>query len=207
MATAKSIGADEVGSGDTFCGLVVSAACVTREQEDALRAHRVRDSKRISDSMIGQYVALMTEIGVRHSTVVLNPQQFNKLLAEGLDHVQVQNAMYERAITSLVQKVGHPEKVYVDQYPGARINIDHDTLELLPGAGDKYLSVAAASIMARSAYLGMRRSLEKELGMQIPLGSSNVEEALRHLINREVDISKYAKLYPNNVRELLRESH
>ncbi len=205
MGGSKVIGADEVGSGDTFCGLVVSAACVTDEQEEYLRSHRVRDSKRISDSMIGQYVALITEAGVRHSTIVVSPLQLNRLLAEGLPHVEIQNMMYERAIGSLIQKVGKPDKVYVDQYPGARISIDHQSLELVPGAGEKYLCVAAASIMARSAYLGMRRCLERELGMPIPLGSSKVEELLRHMIHNEVDITKYAKLYPNNVRDLLRE--
>lgn len=199
------IGADEVGSGDTFCGLVVSAVCLTEDQKNALSSKRVRDSKKISDGMIGQYVGLMTEAGIRHSTVALDPDRFNNLLSDSMDHVDIQNCMYARAIGNLLQKVGHPDRVLVDQYPGASIQVDHQKIDMVPKADEKFVSVAAASIMARSAYLGMRRALGKELGMEIPLGSSNVREALRSLISREVDISRYAKMYPNNVKAILRE--
>jgi len=199
------IGADEVGSGDIFCGLVVSAVSITEEQERVLRSRRVRDSKKISNSMIGQYVALMTEVGVRHSTVALDPKTFNALLSERGDHVQIQNELYNRAIRNLITKVGTPDRILVDQFPGARIRVDHQEIELLPRADEKYIPVAAASIMARSAYLGMRKALGRQLGMRIPLGTSAAKEALRALITRDVDISRYAKTYPNNVRALLQE--
>jgi ribonuclease HIII len=200
------IGADEVGSGDTFCGLVVSAVCLSDEQVEALRSANIRDSKRISDSMIGQYVGLMADAGVRHSTVCLEPFRFNGLLNRKTDHVTIQNSMFARAIGNLIQKVGPPDMILVDQFPGANIAVDHQEIRMTPRADENYVPVAAASIMARSAYLGMRRSLGRELGMQIPLGSSNVREALRTLIRMEVDISRYAKMYPNNVQAILREA-
>jgi ribonuclease HIII len=200
------IGADEVGSGDTFCGLVVSAVCLSDEQIDLLRSAKIRDSKRISDSMIGQYVGLMAGAGVRHSTVCIEPVRFNGLLTPKTDHVTIQNSMFARAIGNLIQKVGPPDRILVDQYPGANIAVDHQEIRMIPRADENYVSVAAASIMARSAYLGMRRSLGRELGMQIPLGSSNVREALKTLIRMEVDISRYAKMYPNNVQAILREA-
>jgi ribonuclease HIII len=200
------IGADEVGSGDTFCGLVVSAVCLSDEQVEALRSAKIRDSKRISDSMIGQYVGLMADAGVRHSTVCLEPFRFNGLLNRKTDHVTIQNSMFARAIGNLIQKVGPPDMILVDQFPGANIAVDHQEIRMTPRADENYVPVAAASIMARSAYLGMRRSLGRELGMQIPLGSSNVREALRTLIRMEVDISRYAKMYPNNVQAILREA-
>ncbi len=201
-----TIGADEVGSGDTFCGLVVSAVCLTEEQIAILKSRNLRDSKRVSDNMIGQYVGLLTQMGIRHSTVALDPVRFNGLLSEYAGHVEIQNLMFARAIGNLIQKVGPPDKVLVDQYPGANIVVDHQEIQMVPRADENYVSVAAASIMARSAYLGMRKSLGRELGMQIPLGSSNVREALRQLISMEVDISRYAKLYPNNVKAVLREA-
>ena len=200
------IGADEVGSGDTFCGLVVSAVCLDEHQRAILKERNVRDSKRVSDSMIGQYVGLMTELGVRHSTMALDPDKLNGLLTDDTDHVGVQNLLFHRAISSLIQKVGTPDKIFVDQYPGADIAVDHLDIEMVPRADENHISVAAASIMARSTYLGMRKSLGKELGMQIPLGSSNVREVLKQLINMEVDISRYAKMYPNNVKAVLRET-
>ncbi len=200
------IGADEVGSGDTFCGLVVSAVCLSDEQVEVLRSSNIRDSKRTSDSMIGQYVGLMADAGVRHSTVCLEPSRFNGLLTRKTDHVTIQNSMFARAIGNLIQKVGPPDMILVDQFPGANIAVDHQEIQMIPRADENFVPVAAASIMARSAYLGMRRSLGRELGMQIPLGSSNVREALRTLIRMEVDISRYAKMYPNNVQAILREA-
>ncbi len=199
-----TIGADEVGSGDTFCGLVVSAVCLNEEQEAILKAQGVRDSKRIGNTMIGAHVSLMASMGIKHSTLVLDPHRFNQLLTSQIDHVDVQNDLFSKAIANLIGKVGRPERVYVDQYPGAKITVDHLPIELSPRAEEKYVSVAAASIMARSAYLGMRRMLAKELGMEIPLGSSNVREALMSLITKQVDISRYAKMYPSNVKEILR---
>ena len=200
------IGADEVGSGDTFCGLVVSAVCLSDEQIELLRSRNIRDSKRISDSMIGQYVGLMAQLGVRHSTVCLGPERFNSLLTRETDHVRIQNSMFTRAIGNLIHKVGSPDTILVDQYPGAHIVVDHQEIRMTPRADENYVPVAAASIMARSAYLGMRRSLGRELGIQIPLGSSNVREALEQLIRMEVDISRYAKMYPANVQTILREA-
>jgi ribonuclease HIII len=200
------IGADEVGVGDTFCGLVVSAASLTEEQGDRLQSSRVRDSKRISDSMIGQYVGILTEAGVRHSTVALDPDRLNSMMSDQMNHVEIQNWMFDRAIGKLIQKVGPPDRVVVDQFPGAKITLDHQPIEMIPRADEKYACVAAASIMARSAYLGMRKSLVRELGMEIPLGNSNAREALRALIRKEVDLSRYAKMYPNNVKAALREA-
>lgn len=200
------IGADEVGSGDTFCGLVVSAVCLDEHQMDALREKNIRDCKKISDSMIGQYVGWMTELGVRHSTMALDPDKLNGLLSDEMDHVEVQNILYYKALSSLVQKVGIPDEVFIDQFPGANISVDHLDIKMIPRADENQIPVAAASIMARSTYLGMRKSLGKELGMQIPLGSSNVRGVLKQLINMEVDISRYAKMYPNNVKAVLRES-
>ena len=199
------IGADEVGSGDTFCGLVVSAACVDEEQGEILKAFRVRDCKKISDSRIGQYVGLIRKAGVRHSTIAITPDAFNELSSQ-MSHVQIQNMLYQKAISNLLGKVGRPDKIIVDRYPGAKIAVDHIDLVMVPKAEERYVAVAAASILARSAYLGMKRSLERELGMRIPLGSRNVREALRDLLKKEVDVSRYAKLYPNNVREVLRET-
>ncbi len=204
--TMQTIGADEVGSGDTFCGLVVSAVCVNDDQAVILKRKRVRDCKRISDNRIGQYVGLMAALGIRHSTVALDPDRFNGLLDADVGHVDIQNLLFSRAIGNLIQKVGPPDRILVDRYPGANIVVDHQEIEMMPRADEIHVPVAAASIMARSAYLGMRRSLGRELGMQIPLGSSNVREALKQLINMEVDISRYAKLYPNNVRSILKET-
>jgi ribonuclease HIII len=200
------IGADEVGSGDTFCGLVVSAVCLDDHQMGILKEKNIRDCKKISDSMIGQYVGWMTELGVRHSTMALDPDRLNGLLTDKVDHVKIQNLLYHKAITSLIQKVGNPDKIFIDQFPGANITVDHLDISMVPRADENQISVAAASIMARSTYLGMRKSLGKELGMEIPLGSSNVRGVLKQLINMEVDISRYAKMYPNNVKAVLREN-
>lgn len=201
-----TIGADEVGSGDTFCGLVVSALCITDSQQKTLNEMRVRDCKRISDSRIGEYVGLISEAGGRHSTIAVHPDEINSLNSAGVDHVRIQNIAYSRAIGNLIRKVGVPDRIVVDQYPGAEIKVDHQIVEMVPRADEQFTSVAGASIMARSAYLGMRRSLERELGMEIPLGSSNTKQALRTLLNMEIDISRYAKLYPTNVQAVLRES-
>jgi ribonuclease HIII len=156
--------------------------------------------------MIGQYVGWMTELGVRHSTMALDPDRLNGLLSDNTDHVEIQNLLYNRAITSLIQKVGKPDKIFIDQFPGANITVDHLDIDMVPRADENQISVAAASIMARSTYLGMRKSLGRELGIEIPLGSSNVRGVLKQLINMEVDISRYAKMYPNNVKAVLRET-
>lgn len=199
------IGADEVGSGDTFCGVVVSAICINDHQRDLLKKKRIRDCKRISDNRIGEYVALLSQVGARHSTIAITPDEINDLTSRLGSHVDIQNTIYSKAIANLIEKVGNPDRIIIDRYPGADIKVDHQDVDMIPRADEEFLSVAAASIMARSAYLGMKKSLQRELGMEIPLGSSNTKQVLRTLINRRIDISRYAKLYPNNVQAVLRE--
>ena len=49
LYTATTIGSDEVGTGDYFGPIIVTAAYVTKENIDFLESLKIRDSKKIND--------------------------------------------------------------------------------------------------------------------------------------------------------------
>jgi ribonuclease HIII len=201
------IGTDEAGKGDYFGYLVVAAVYVEPEQEDALRAIGVRDSKRVSDGA-ARRAAKAIRAQVPCDVVRISPRRYNELYAKLRNLNRLLAWGHARAIENLLER--EPATVVIsDQFgdeqwlrqalmrKGRQV-----TLVQMPRA-EQDLAVAAASILARAEFLQTLETLSERVGLKLPKGSTHVIETARELWQRGGDelLGEVAKLHFRVTRE------
>lgn len=189
ITTYPQIGSDETGFGDFFGPLIVVSALVRAEDVTKLKNHRITDSKKLSDSYIlsiGPF--LINEF--KHVKNVVSNEKFNELTREGYNmnkmkamlHVNVLSILSRRENVSLLLLDRFVSEdtfaSYVNGLP--KIAITHVASGELNA-----LSIALASVIARYYFLTEIQKLNKQFGMEIPLGASEkVDDFARAFLER-----------------------
>jgi ribonuclease HIII len=195
------IGTDEAGKGDYFGHLVVAAVHVEPGQEESLRALGVRDSKRMADSVARR---LAGEIKARAASDVvrISPRRYNELYAKlrNLNHLLAW--AHARAIENLLARAPAP-LVISDQFGDeqwlrqALMRRGRHVLLVQTPRAEQDLAVAAASVLARAAFLEGLEALSARVGLTLPKGATHVTGAARQIWLRggEELLGEVAKLH------------
>lgn len=207
--TGRVIGVDESGKGDFFGPLVIAGCLLTDESRDRLTALGVRDGKLIANLKLRTIAAQITAT-IPQVVVVLWPEEYNrrykqianlnKLLATGHADCIEQLLARHKADRAISDKFGKPELVEGELH---RRGIDIPLEQIV--RGEQFLSVAAASILARAAFLDAMDELSEKWQMEIPRGAApQVDSAGRRLV-REHGIEvlpKVAKIHFKNFKRV-----
>jgi ribonuclease HIII len=198
------IGTDEVGKGDYFGPLVVAGVLVDAKAEEALTVLGARDSKKLSAKRIMELApAIMKGLGrVRYEVLRLDPPRYNGLYAEMENLNRMLSWAHARVIENLLARSPECRLAVVDQFSeralgealmekGRGIKVVQST------GGERDIAVAAASILARDAFVRKLDDLGTEFGMVFPKGSSAVEDAVREFVKEHgaKALAKVAKLH------------
>jgi ribonuclease HIII len=204
-----SVGSDEAGKGDFLGPLVVAAAFVKPGQEALLVEFGVRDSKAMGDREAAS-VAVLVKQTVPWAVVSIPPPRYNELHREmGSNLNRLLAWAHARALEDVLLKpeAAGAAAVVVDQFakgpvlpkallPRARAL----PLEMRPRAED-HPAVAAASVLARDAFLEGLRRLGAEIGVPLAKGSGTpADQAARRVMakgGREL-LAKVAKMHFKN---------
>jgi ribonuclease HIII len=178
---ADRIGTDESGKGDYFGPLTVAAVYVRSGDARRLRKLGVRDSKRLKDHTVLDLEDRIKD-GFSHDVVKINPGRYNELHAK-LGNLNVLLAWaHARAIENLLQRV-KCRLVVSDQFGDERylrqsLMDEGRRVELVqkPKA-ESDAAVAAASVLARAAYLRALSGMRRRYGVVFPKGATHVVEA------------------------------
>ena len=169
------IGTDEAGKGDYFGPLVITGVAIKRKDLEILQTLGVDDSKAIADGRVQEMVLGITALCEVETIIIsaakynqLHPQMrsVNRMLAWG--HGKAIEALLERTDASwvLIDRFAQMPQIRRGFGPlGLAANID-----AWPKA-EEDPAVAAASIIARAAYLRSLASLSKRYGLQIKSGA------------------------------------
>jgi ribonuclease HIII len=196
------VGTDESGKGDYFGPLVVAAVHVPKGQGAVLAEIGARDCKLVADGEARRLAATI-RAGYEHEVVVIGPPRYNELY-EGFRNV---NRMLGWATATAIAGVlsRRPcRRVLSDQFGDER----HIAGELRKKGIEVELAqrpraesnpaVAAASLLARDAFLRELARLSEEIGSPLPKGAGPpVDDAARRLYReggREA-LAKVAKLH------------
>lgn len=178
----STIGSDEVGTGDYFGPIIVTASFVDIKKKSFLYELGVRDSKKITDEkIIAIAPTLIKEFP--HVTYILTPSDYNRLGITNMNKVKA--ILHNKVLYALKEKNYNYDKIVVDQFcypvkyyehikatPNKVTNITFTT-----HAEDKCLSVAVSSIISRYIFIKEMEKLTKEMDMNIPKGAgANVDE-------------------------------
>ncbi len=194
------IGTDESGKGDYFGPLVVAGIYLPPDQDKVLRELGVRDSKRCSDRKAIELASLIKK-GYLHAIVVIGPSRYNELYERlrnlnrilAWAHARVIENILAQVPCSLVITDQFGDEFYVRQ---ALMKLGKKVELLQRVRAEEDLAVAAASLLARAEFLKRLEALGKEVGLELPKGSSPlVEKAGVDLVQRfgESILDKVAK--------------
>ena len=178
----STIGSDEVGTGDYFGPIIVTASFVDIKKKSFLYELGVRDSKKITDEKIISIAPTLIK-EFPHVTYILTPSDYNRLGITNMNKVKA--ILHNKVLYALKEKNYNYDKIVVDQFcypvkyyehikatPNKVTNITFTT-----HAEDKCLSVAVSSIISRYIFIKEMEKLTKEMNMNIPKGAgTNVDE-------------------------------
>lgn len=198
------IGSDEVGNGSYFGG-IVTASVFVRDQADVdfLLELGVRDSKKISDKKI-RAMAPQIKDRLEYAVSEAIPAQYNQAIASGLHIKEIMAILHNDAISKV--SATNPDFVLIDEFASGSKYSDYlkasnktiaysDRLRFEKKAESKYLAVAAASILARDAFLTQIDTMSDFLHMPIKQGvTAKVKEQIAQLMRMEIDLTQYAKV-------------
>jgi ribonuclease HIII len=211
------MGIDESGKGDFFGPLVVAAAYCDESLAKEFDEAGVRDSKRVSSDkkILALDQIIRTRLRGRFALVPIGPAAYNRLY-ESMGNVNRLLAWgHARAIENLLERVPDCPRAVADQFgPKHRIeralmkNGKAILLEQRPRA-ESDPAVAAASILARAAFVNALRKMGEDLGVEIPKGASARvrETAVRLVRERGPDIlGKFTKMHFRTSGQVLAEA-
>jgi ribonuclease HIII len=184
-------GVDESGKGDFFGPLAVAGVYVDRGIARKLLDAGVQDSKRIgSDARIRSLAQTIrkTANGLV-DTVLIGPQRYNELYEKFGNLNKLLGWGHARVIENLLEKKPDCPRSLSDQFADARV-VEQSLLrhgrkiEIRQRTkAESDVAVAAASILAREAFINWLERRGKELGFRLERGgSANVKEIAKKLV-------------------------
>lgn len=201
-----TIGSDEVGTGDFFGPIVVTASYVSRESASKLYELGVRDSKKITDDKIKQIGPTLIK-EYPHVTYILNNLTYNNWGITNMNKVKA--ILHNRVLTELLKKDNFNYKyIVVDQFCFPTLYFKHienskektKNITFTTHAEDKCLSVAVSSIISRYIFLNEMEKLSKSLGIDIPKGAGNTVDEIGAQIVKKYGFNKLNEISKLNFK-------
>ena len=208
-----TIGSDEVGTGDYFGPVVVTASYVDKEHMSLMYELGVKDSKKLTDQKILEIGPTLIK-KIPHSTFILDNKTYNQ---RPTNMNQIKAVLHNKVLCEMVKKGYDYKYVVVDQfcYPrnyfqyiyGAKEKFTKITFTTK--AEDKCLSVAASSIICRYIFLREMQKIEEKYNIFLKKGAGlDVDKQGAMLVQRygEGILSEIAKLNFKNtdkIKEIL----
>jgi len=174
------IGVDESGKGDYFGPLVIAGVYVDAEVARSLRDSGAVDSKRISsDTKISQISAAIRGIpGLRWEVVLISPGKYNELYTKFRNLNRLLAWGHSKVIESLLEKVPSCPRAISDQFADPSVlqralQTRGQNIELIQRTkAENDPAVAAASILARDAFVKWLDAKSASLGINLLKGVS-----------------------------------
>jgi ribonuclease HIII len=184
-------GVDESGKGDFFGPLVIAGVYVDHGIARKLLDAGVQDSKRIgSDARIRALAETIRKSAAGLTeTVLIGPQRYNELYEKFGNLNKLLGWGHARVIENLLGRKPDCPRALSDQFADARVVeqslLRHgrkiDIQQRTQAESD--IAVAAASILAREAFINWLERRGKELGLRLERGvSANVKETAKKLV-------------------------
>ena len=208
-----AIGSDEVGTGDVFGPIVVCSLYASSSDIAFLESLNVRDSKNMSDKTI---ISIAPKIAKKliHSLLILTPQKYNKLVTQGYNLNKIKALLHNQAIVKTTSKLSEPVPVIVDQFCTPQLYFNYVKEETLiyrdidfhVRAEAIHLSVAAASIIARYAFLVKMSEYSQKIGIPLLKGASKDVDEQAKIIYETKGKSKLELVAKMNYKNITKQN-
>lgn len=209
-----SVGSDEVGTGDYYGPIVVTASFVSKDNIPFLTELGVRDSKKLSDEQILKIVPKIIK-KIPYKTIMLSNKEYNDNYGKDMNMNKIKAVLHNKVLTEMVKDNDY-DYIVVDQFETEKSYYNHlsDVPNPLKGitfitkAEDKCLSVAVSSLISRYIFIKEMDKLGDKYGIFLPKGANYyVEDVGIKLVNKygEKILHDIAKLNFSNTDRILKE--
>ena len=210
----SAVGSDEVGTGDYFGPIVVSATFVSKEDIPFLEKLGVGDSKKIDDSKI---LKIAPEIAkkIKYKSVILSNREYNENYTKDINMNKIKAILHNRVLYQLVNEV-RPKYDYiiVDDFATEARYYDYikdqkviqRDITFMTKAEDKNMAVACGSIISRYIFLKEFDKLCDSIHIPLPKGAGkDVDSIGEEVVEKygEEKLKDIAKLNFKNTERIL----
>ena len=210
-----SVGSDEVGTGDYFGPIVVTASFVKKDDIDFLKGLGCTDSKKITDEKIKKIAPEITK-RIKYKSIILSNEEYNQKYSKENNMNKIKAIMHNKALSLILDEVDEKlDYVIIDEF--AKENRYYSYLSEIPNvvknitfvtkAESKNLAVAASSIISRYIFLNEFNKMCDTYHLPLPKGSGagvdSIGEELVEKYGKEV-LDKTAKKNFSNTSRILK---
>ena len=210
----SSVGSDEVGTGDYYGPIVVTASYVNKDDIPFLTELGIKDSKKLSDEQILKIVPKIIK-RIKYKTIMLSNKEYNKNYGKDMNMNKIKAVLHNKVLTEMV-KDNEYDYIVVDQFEPESSYYKHLSevpsplkgITFITKAEDKCLSVACSSLISRYIFVKEIDKLGDKYGIFLPKGANYyVEDVGIKLVEKYgVNVLKeVAKLNFSNTDRILKE--
>ncbi len=203
--TCSSIGSDEVGTGDYFGPIVVTASYVNKKDIPYLKELKVADSKKLTDDQIRKIAPKIIK-KIKYKSLILKNTEYNERHSKDTNMNKIKAIMHNNALSSLKNEINDEiDYIIIDEFTKEKRYYEYikELPNILKGitfmtkAEDKNLAVACSSIISRYIFLEEFDKICDKYHLPIPKGAgTKVDEIGQELVE------KYGKEVLTNVAKL-----
>ena len=211
----SSIGSDEVGTGDYFGPIVVTASFVKNEDISYLEELGIKDSKKLTDEKILD-IAPKVAKKISYKSLILSNQEYNEKHGSNNNMNKIKAIMHNKVLYQMVQETKEKyDYIIVDEFARENRYYDYikDMKEIQRGitfmtkAEDKNLAVACSSVISRYIFLKEFDKLSDSLHIPLPKGAGpNVDVIGEEIVDKygQDKLKEVAKLNFANTERILK---
>ena len=211
----SSVGSDEVGTGDYFGPIVVTAAYVKKEDIEKLEKLGVGDSKKITDDKIKKITPELIKI-VKYRSMILTNKEYNEKYTKDFNMNKIKAILHNKVLYQLItEEKPSIDYIIVDEF--ARENRYYGYLKGVPNiqrnitfmtkAEDKNLAVASASIISRYIFLKEFDKLSDSIHIPLPKGAGRDVDTIGEEIVEKYGEEKLKEIAKYNFKNTDRILH
>ncbi len=211
----NSVGSDEVGTGDYFGPIVVTASYVTKEDISFLEELGVKDSKKLTDEKILEIAPKIAK-QIKYKTLILSNKEYNEHHNQEHNMNKIKAIMHNKVLYQLItEEKPKYDYIIVDEfakenryysYIPQNTNIQRG-ITFMTKAEDKNLAVACSSIISRYIFLKEFDKLSDNLHIPLVKGAGvNVDKIGQEVVDKygKEKLEEIAKLNFKNTERILK---
>lgn len=172
------IGIDEAGKGDFFGPLCIAGVYADAQSIEKLVSFGVVDSKKLNDIKI-EKIAKEIRKHLIYTVVQLFPEKYNELYPK-FGNLNSMLAWGHASCIETLMRQTKCETVIIDQFASSHVvenalkrkNLNPHLTQRHHGEGD--IVVAAASILARDAFVQGMKKMSDQIGVTLPKGAGSI---------------------------------
>lgn len=205
------IGSDEVGVGDFFGPLIVTASYIDNKDISFLENLKVNDSKKMNDDYIME-IGPKLKNKIKNYVIMVSPVKISSLEETGMSMHKIMAKIHNITHKNLIEKYNIPSNtiVYIDQFEKEELYKKYVGEDLIDNPlyfrtkGESYYpSVACSSVISRYIFLTQWKKMEEDLKIIIPKGAGSEVDKIYGILKKKYPqdvLDKYVKRHFRNYR-------